>query len=48
MSINVNLQELLQKFPELLSWIVPGLLFVFGFRHFKYEERSNEKESISN
>lgn len=47
MSVNANLNELLQQFPELLSWIVPGLLFMFGFQRFKYEEYRNEKERIS-
>lgn len=47
MSINVNLNDLLLQLPDLLSWIVPGLLSILGFRSFKYEERSNEKESVS-
>ena len=47
MSINANLNELLVQLPDLLSWIAPGLLFIFAFRCFKYEERGNEKESIS-
>ncbi len=47
MSISADLNELLHQLPDLLSWVVPGLLFVFAFRRFKYEERSNEKETIS-
>lgn len=47
MSINVDLNELLQQIPVLLSWIVPGLLFMFTFQRLKYEERNQEKESIS-
>ena len=47
MSINVDLNELLQQLPEFLSWVVPGLLFMFSFQRLKYEERNHEKESIS-
>ena len=47
MSLNVDLNELLQQLPDLISWVVPGLLFMFTFQHFKYEERSYRKESIS-
>lgn len=47
MSINVDLDYLLKQLPEVLSWIVPGLLFVFTYRRFKYEERCNESDSIS-
>lgn len=47
MSINVDLNEFLKQLPTLLSWIVPGLLFMFAYYRFKYEDRNNEKESIS-
>lgn len=47
MSLNVDLNELLQQLPDLISWVVPGLLFMFIFQRFKYEERSYRKESIS-
>lgn len=47
MSINVDFDHLLEQLPEVLSWIVPGLLLMFAYRHFRYEERNDEKESIS-
>lgn len=47
MSINADFDHLLEQLPEVLSWIVPGLLLVFAYRHFRYEERNDEKEHIS-
>lgn len=47
MSINVDFDHLLEQLPEVLSWIVPGLLLMFAYRHFRYEERNDEKERIS-
>lgn len=47
MSINVDLDHLLHQLPEALSWIVPGILFIFAYRQLRYEDRSDEKESIS-
>ena len=47
MSINVDFDHLLEQLPEVLSWIVPGLLLIFAYRHFRYEVNDDEKESIS-
>ena len=47
MSINVDFDHLLEQLPEVLSWIVPGLLLMFAYRHFRYDERNDEKEHIS-
>ena len=47
MSINVDFDHLFEQLPEVLSWIVPGLIFMLAYHHFRYEESNDEKESIS-
>lgn len=47
MSINVDFDHLLEQLPAVLSWIVPGLLFMLAYHHFRYEESKDEKESLS-